>query len=376
MDVRDLPLALLAKSVGAVLALFLAGATIFVWSGIYNVAASSDHLRITTWLLAQIRERSIDTRTFAVDVPPLDDDGMIRLGASHYEGVCVSCHGRPGQKINPVVSGMLPPPPDLADVGNRRPPEEIFWIVRHGLKYTGMPAWPDLRREDEVWAVTAFLADLPTRIPDYSDLAGLPRGSEDRGDGVSSGGTLADCGRCHESGSKDTNGSRIPRLAGLPEAYILRSLQDYARGSRPSGVMQPVADLLDEDAMRDLAARYSAVRAPAERSATTAAPPERIRRGEIIATLGVPENGVPACLSCHSGRQSPQFPVLAGQHSDYIRDQLKLWQRGGRVGTPYGRIMAAVAAALETEQIDDVAAYLSSLPSGSVRSAPTTEAER
>jgi len=374
--VRDLPPARTVRIVGAMLALLVALGAIFVWSGIYNVAASSDHLRITTWLLAQVRERSIDTRTIATDVPPLDDEGMVRLGASHFETACVSCHGRPGQKTNPVMQGMLPPPPDLAEVGKRRPPEEIFWIVKHGLKYTGMPAWPDLRREDEVWGVTAFLVDLPTRTADYPDMAGLSRGRDDSGDAGQIGSTAKECGRCHETGGSDTNGDRIPRLSGLSEAYILRSLQDYARGSRPSGVMQPIADRLDERAMRDLAARYSALGSPPERQAATAAAPGRVGRGEAIATLGVPESGVPACLSCHSGRQSPQFPVLAGQHTDYIRDQLKLWQRGGRVGTPYGRIMAAVATNLDADQIDAAAAYLSSLPPGTIVSPPVVEAER
>jgi cytochrome c553 len=368
-----------STTVAAVLGMGAAGlvlaGTIFVWSGIYNVAASSGHLRITTWLLAMIRERSIDTRSFPIKVPPLGDDGMIRLGAAHYEGGCAPCHGRPGEDMNPIVSGMLPPPPNLTEVSKRRPPEEIFWIVKHGLKYTGMPAWPNTGRDDEVWAVTAFLAALPGATGEYPDFAGLPRGGRDKHEGLANGRVFTRCGRCHEGEGTDTNGGRIPRLAGLPEAYLLRSLREYAERTRASGAMEPVADLLDEGEIRELAAYYSALR-PARRKAPVAPDAERRRRGEAIATRGIPRHGVPACLSCHSGRQSSYFPTLGGQHGPYIAEQLRLWQRGGRVGTAYGRIMAVVAGALSTEQIEDVAGYLESLPPGAAPPEPTAEVSR
>ncbi len=67
--------------------------------------------------------------------------------------------------------------------------------------------------------------------------------------------------------------------------------------------------------------------------------------------------------------------MLAGQHAEYIQEQIRLWRRGGRIGTPYGRIMTAVAGALDEAQIEDVAAYLGSLPPGSA-TAPMTEVNR
>ncbi|HXV30577.1 MAG TPA: c-type cytochrome, partial [Sinorhizobium sp.] len=307
MDLKELPRTTIAKVLGiAAGSLMLAGA-VFVLSGIYNVAASTDHLRVTTWILELLRERSIATRSFPIEAPPLDDHGMIRLGAAHFEGGCAPCHGRPGEGINPIAGGMQPAPTDLRDVAERRPPEEIFWIVRHGLKYTGMPAWPNTSRDDEVWTVTAFLARLPA-AGEYADLAGLARGARDSDEGMATRRALMRCDRCHDSESTDTNGDRIPRLAGLPEAYLLRSLGDYARRTRASGMMEPVADLLDESERRALAARYAALR-PAARKASAPADREQLRRGEAIATRGIPEQQVPACMSCHSGRQSSQFPL-------------------------------------------------------------------
>ncbi|WP_026620488.1 cytochrome c553 (plasmid) [Ensifer sp. WSM1721] len=374
MELKKLHWTTVAAVLGMGAAGLVVAGTIFVSSGIYNVAASSGHLRITTWLMAMVRERSIDTRSFPIEVPPLDDEGMIRLGAAHYEGGCVPCHGRPGEEMNPIMSAMLPPPPNLTEIGKRRPPEEIFWIVKHGLKYTGMPAWPNTGRDDEVWAVTAFLAGLPDAAGDYPDFAGLTRGGDTR-QGLANDRVFTRCGRCHETEGTSTNGDRIPRLAGLPEAYLLRSLREYAEGTRASGAMEPAADLLDEGEMRELAAYYSALR-PVGRKALVAPDAERLRRGETIATQGIPRHGVPACLSCHSGRQSSYFPRLAGQHAPYVAEQLRLWQRGGRVGTAYGRIMAVVARALNPEQIEDVAAYLASLSPDAAPPEPMAEANR
>lgn len=355
--------------------LMLTGA-LFVWSGIYNVAASTDHLSVTTWLFEKVREQSIATHSSWIEAPPLDDEGMIRLGASHYEGGCVSCHGRPGELINPIVSGMLPSPPDLTVTIARRSPEEIFWIVKHGLKYTGMPAWPDTKRDDEVWALTAFLTHPLERTGDYSGLAGLTRGAGDEGrDGLAGSRVFTRCARCHESEGIPTNGDRIPRLAGQPEAYLLRSLREYAQRTRTSGAMQPVAYLLEDGKMRDLAAYYSAL-APVADKPSAAHDPEQLRRGEAIATRGIPEEKVPACLSCHSGRQSPHFPALAGQHADYIAEQLRLWQRGGRAGTAYGRIMATIARRLGEQQIEDVSAYLASRPAVRAATLPVAEASQ
>ena len=67
---------------------------------------------------------------------------------------------------------MLPEPPYLGGVVESWKPEQLFWIVKHGLKYTGMPSWPALSRDDEVWSVVAFLQRLPGMKPEtYRGLA-------------------------------------------------------------------------------------------------------------------------------------------------------------------------------------------------------------
>ncbi|MFN2428348.1 MAG: cytochrome c, partial [Candidatus Binatia bacterium] len=79
-----------------------------------------------------------------------------------------------------IAAAMTPKPPDLRTVALTFDPEELFYIVKHGIKFTGMPAWPALERDDEVWAVVAFLRMLPTLDPgEYLELTGMARAAPD-----------------------------------------------------------------------------------------------------------------------------------------------------------------------------------------------------
>ena len=145
---------------------------LFVWSGIYTVAASRGHWAVTEWLLTFVMRNSVKTHALGIEVPPLDNADLVTLGAAHFHSGCAYCHGAPGTPISPIARAMLPPPPDLAT--NMRPwrDRELFWIINNGIKYTGMPAWSVQQRDDEVWALAAFLRRLPTpRRGAYRELA-------------------------------------------------------------------------------------------------------------------------------------------------------------------------------------------------------------
>lgn len=165
MDRRLKTIAVLCLVIGT-------GGFLFAWSGLYNVAASAGHWAITRWFLTFGMENSVETQSVGVKVPPLDDLAMVQRGASHYFGGCTSCHGAPGSSRSLIALQMLPAPPYLPEKVEEWSPDELFWIVKHGLKYTGMPAWAAQERDDEVWSVVAFLARLPEMSPEeYRALA-------------------------------------------------------------------------------------------------------------------------------------------------------------------------------------------------------------
>jgi mono/diheme cytochrome c family protein len=155
--------------VAALLVVLGAGAVIY--AGWYNVAATAPHWRITSWLFEVARIRSIKAQAAGIAAPPgLDDPAKVIIGVEHYAAHCAVCHGAPGVPKGDIARGLYPPPPDLARTVPVYNPAELFWVVKHGIKMTGMPAWSD-HSDDELWATVAFLEKLPGMSEqDYAKL--------------------------------------------------------------------------------------------------------------------------------------------------------------------------------------------------------------
>lgn len=358
----------LGGALGAALLVLAAGAFLVAATGAYNVAASAGHLKITDWFLAFGMRRSVAVRADMIPpAPPLDDDNMVRLGAAHFHGGCAFCHGAPGIAVSPIAKQMLPSPPSLNDAAAHWDDRELFWIVKHGIKYTGMPGWPALSRDDEIWTLVAFLKRLPRLDTDaYRELAMgnvtvSPRSGrevateEDATDAVSA------CARCHGAGERGPQSNLVPSLHGQSADYIVAALQAYASGRRGSGIMQPAAAALERDSFGKVAAYYARLRPP-RGSEAARDDAGAIARGRIIATEGVPEERIPACTSCHGTQALPTYPRLAGLHAAYLVNQLRLWRSGVVPRTDNAAIMAPIARLLSDRQIDDVSAYWAAAP--------------
>lgn len=361
-------------ALGAALAV---GAFLYAWSGLYNIGASAGHWAITRWLLEFGMRNSVETRSMMIEAPQLDSEDLVYTGLGHYVGACAPCHGGPGQARNLVVRAMLPAPPYLPEHVGQWEPEELFWIVKHGIKYSGMPAWPAQQRDDEVWAVTAFLLRMPemeaelfrrlavdtaaagdaTAEPLIRPLAASGPVSQD----------LVNCARCHGRFGGGGGAGAFPRLAGQKEEYLYAALKSYAAGERPSGIMGPIAAELSDSDMRHLAERYAEATDAAWPAAEASVDPAALQRGAEIVRRGVPSQGVPPCASCHGeeGRgidKYPFYPALAGQFAGYLEQQLALWRRGVRGGGPFAPVMRVVGHRLDPDQARAVAAYLSMVP--------------
>ena len=152
-------------------AIGVVGALIFMWSGIYNVAAIDPHWHITHWFLETARTRSIQMHAADIVAPAgLGDLTKIVMGTEHFAAHCAVCHGAPGVPQGDIAHGLYPKPPDLKQVAQRYTPSELFWIVKNGIKATGMPAW-NIHDDDSLWATVAFLEALPTMTQqDYAAL--------------------------------------------------------------------------------------------------------------------------------------------------------------------------------------------------------------
>jgi mono/diheme cytochrome c family protein len=143
----------------------------FIYSGAYYIGADQPHWAVTSWLFEQARTRSIRFHARDIAVPAgLDDPARIVAGVTHFAEHCVLCHGAPGVERGDIAEGLSPRPPSLADAARFYTPAELFWIVKHGIRMTGMPAWGD-HSDDELWATVAFLKDLTElSAQDYAKL--------------------------------------------------------------------------------------------------------------------------------------------------------------------------------------------------------------
>lgn len=147
-------------------------AALGTYLGSYNVAADQPHWSVTARLLAGIRDRSVAARAAAVAVPNLADPQLIAAGAEHYVAMCAGCHLAPDMDDTELRAGMYPKPPNLTE-STGRSPQETFWIVKHGIKMSGMPAWGTTHDDDSIWGLVAFLRQLPDLEPaEYQSLVG------------------------------------------------------------------------------------------------------------------------------------------------------------------------------------------------------------
>lgn len=176
MTIRLRTLALLAV---LALAIGTGTAALVVWYGVYDVAADRQHTGPVFKLLDYAMRRAIQARAGAVSStqPDLEDAARIRAGASHFRRHCVQCHGAPGVAPEPFAFGLRPAPANLLAAGRHWQPAEIFWVVKHGLKMTGMPSWAYRLDDQEIWAVVAFVRVMPRMTPrEYAQFAPVPPG--------------------------------------------------------------------------------------------------------------------------------------------------------------------------------------------------------
>ena len=149
--------AALAAAILAAVVVVAGGA---IWSGAYNIAADDPHTRPVHTLLEVARERSIHTRAGKLKVPSgLGTDEQIREGAGNYDAMCAACHLAPGMSPTELSRGLYPAPPDLT--ATLVDQAKAFWVIKHGIKASGMPAWGLSMGDEYIWNMAAFLQKLP-----------------------------------------------------------------------------------------------------------------------------------------------------------------------------------------------------------------------
>ncbi|MFZ5656215.1 MAG: c-type cytochrome [Pseudomonadota bacterium] len=163
----------IATAAGLVL---VAGAVVFIRAGVYNVGADDPHYPVTYAVLEQLRRASVQTRASELDVPKdLMNPARITQGAGNYSAMCAQCHLAPGMAPTELSKGLYPAPPNLSrEVVDAA---EAFWVIKHGIKASGMPAWGGSMADEYVWNLAAFVRQLPRlNASQYQALVASSRG--------------------------------------------------------------------------------------------------------------------------------------------------------------------------------------------------------
>ncbi|NRP21882.1 Cytochrome c4 [Ensifer adhaerens] len=305
--------------------------------GLVDVGAASGHYAMTEWVLHSVMRASVRTAAIGIEAPKTraPESGMT-IAAVHFERACSTCHGSPRRKQSPDVLAMLPPPPDLSQSIGSWSAEELFVIVRDGIRYTGMPAWPATHRDDEVWTMVAFLRKLPGLDPaGYSNLLNARHIQKGRS-----------CAQCH-----DGKNALAPNFQNQSEIYLRNSLTGYLEGKRSSGIMQVVVAGMDLQEIANITGEYSKTARNCRHIGTASAPTLVVEGDEV--------RKIPACNGCHDGKR-PDYPVLDGLPAAYIATQLALFRGGNRVESVNQERMAFAARNLTDEDMWLVSKHFSS----------------
>ncbi len=172
------------------------------------------------------------------------------------------------------------------------------------------------------------------------------------------------CAACHGADGNSMAPS-FPKLAGQGEAYLVKQMKDIRDGARPVPTMAGQLDGKSDADLADLAAYFSS-----QTQSGGKTKPELQALGETVYRGGIAARNVAACSACHSptghGNAPAGFPSLAGQHAQYIADQLRMYRKGyeddtGRTNDGDAKIMRTIAFGLSDKEIEAVASYIAGL---------------
>jgi mono/diheme cytochrome c family protein len=153
----------LLAAIGVLAILVVIAAAVYFFRGYYNVAADAAESDYVSSSLVAVRQASIARHASGIRPPlSMDDRAAIQAGARAFMTAgCVLCHGAPGVMWSGFAEGLNPGPPDLKELAPQADPAQLFWVIKNGIRMTGMPSFSKAGLDDnEIWRLTAFVKNL------------------------------------------------------------------------------------------------------------------------------------------------------------------------------------------------------------------------
>ena len=205
-----------------------AGGWLFLESGWFHVGATNQHWQLAHTVLERGMKKSVRYHARDIEAPSLAGQQRLLRGGAIYRDNCVQCHGGPGTAQADLAKAMQPVPGPLADATQHWKPRELYWITRHGIKTSGMPAWEFHLADDDIWSVVAFMQTLPTLSARQFQAMLAPLPPAPRRVAAITGPANAERGRVALTQYACNACHTIPGVTGS-DVYVGRPLTDLAR---------------------------------------------------------------------------------------------------------------------------------------------------
>lgn len=155
-------LKIVLATIAGLAAFFVVAGLVFIYSGTFDITATTPHSDAMYKTMLVVREQSIKSMAHDVKVPELDDPERVHAGFLNFNAMCVTCHNAPGAAPTEISKGLYPEAPNLAQSVKGRTAAELYMIIKHGIKMSGMPAWEPSHSGEEIWSMVAFMKTLPS----------------------------------------------------------------------------------------------------------------------------------------------------------------------------------------------------------------------
>jgi mono/diheme cytochrome c family protein len=149
---------------GVVFALGAAGAVglSVVFLGLAPVNADQRPSGIEAWVLGIALREAVGRQAGGVEEPLLASSDDLANGGEIYQKMCARCHGEVGKTSSSLGTSFYPPAPLLPGYRSAWNERELFWIIKHGIRNTAMPAWGSLLSDDDIREVAALVKRFDT----------------------------------------------------------------------------------------------------------------------------------------------------------------------------------------------------------------------
>jgi mono/diheme cytochrome c family protein len=144
---------------GAVLTLALLSlsALAVTWLGLMPVSADGTHSRLEARVMPVVLHASIVRHASGETNPVVLNEDNLKAGVDTYKAMCARCHSTPEGDASVYGQSFYPPAPQLPKGMANYTDSQLFWLIKHGIRNTGMPAWAGMLSDDEIWQIVSLL---------------------------------------------------------------------------------------------------------------------------------------------------------------------------------------------------------------------------